>query len=236
VLISPIPIYFTVAATAAMAMMAPQPEPPQLPAVGQLMQANQEALQRFTHKRRTTISYKDKSRSRVDQVRYLEGKVEATPIEGDGGRNAARSGERRGRRGGGPLAQRRIQKKREEMREEADQLSALLHQYFPPPQALFSKAALKSSQSGGILEVTATGVVKSKDSFRFLWNTADKRPQEMAVQTDLDGKPVSITVSFARLPGGGPFHASSVTLSHPKKNLTVRIENYDFQADAPTGN
>jgi hypothetical protein len=227
---------FTIAAAAAvLTMVATAQEPASLlPDVGQLMQANQEALQRFTHKRRTTISFKDKSRSRVDQVRYVEGKVEAVPVDGSGRAPGANGKRRRG--GGGPLVQRRIEKKRDEMREEAEQLAALLHQYLPPPKGLFGKAKLQQPPSGGLIEIAATGVVKPKDSFRFQWNSSEKRPQNLEIRTDLDGKPVSISVTFARLPHDGPFHASSATLSHPKKNLTVRIDNYDFQPDPPPAN
>jgi hypothetical protein len=50
--------------------------------IGRDMKQNVEALKRYSYKRRTEITVKDRSLgARVDLVRYVDGKMETVPIE-----------------------------------------------------------------------------------------------------------------------------------------------------------
>ncbi|BDC53029.1 hypothetical protein F183_A53440 [Bryobacterales bacterium F-183] len=162
--------------------------------IGEIMRANQDALQMYTHKRRTEITYKDNTRTRVDEVRYVDGVMKVTPVSGGGGQ-----GDGGQRRKAGPLARKRVEKKVREMREDAQELVAALQQYLQP-----------------------------SEKSQLTWDEAAQLPSPISIRKDLKGGPATIQVTFARLPDGGPFYASTATVEQPKKKLTIRVENFDY--------
>jgi len=182
-----------------------------------LLRANQDALQAYTHKRRTEVTIKGHTRSRVDEVRHIEGETRVTPVE----TAPATSGRR-----AGPLARKRIEKKAKGMREDAQRLTSLLQQYLRPASGLLTKARLE--RDGAAARIVAEGLVRPKDSFTLVFDAEARQPRSISIRTDLDGKPVTMDVAFARLPEDGPFYPATATIAHPKKDLKVRVENFDY--------
>jgi hypothetical protein len=189
------------------------------PNIGAWLQSNQDALQAYTHKRRTEITIKGRTRSRLDEIRYLEGETHVTPLEPAGANP-------RPRLRTGPVARKRVEKKAKQMREDAQQLTALLQQYLRPAPALLEKAHIE--RNGTSAKLTAQDVVRPKDSFTLTFDPGARQPQTISIRTDLDGKPVTMDVSFARLPDGGPFYPAVATIAQPKTELRIRVENFDY--------
>lgn len=185
-----------------------------------LLRANQDALQAYTHKRRTEVTIKGHTRSRVDEVRHIEGETRVTPLETPpppgGGRRA------------GPLARKRVEKKAKGMREDAQRLTSLLQQYLRPASGLLQKSRLE--REGAAAKIVAEGLVRPKDSFTLVFDAGTRQPSSISIRTDLDGKPVTMDVAFRSLPDGGPFYPATATIAHPKKDLKVRVENFDYSA------
>jgi hypothetical protein len=194
----------------------------QTPDFAEAIRANSDAAQAYTHKRRTQVTLKGNTRTKVDQIRYVDGTMQATPVEGGDQRQQASRGGRRG----GPMMRKRVEKKVKEAREDAQELMALLQKYLHPGPALLEKGKIERTETSA--KVVAQGLVKPKDTFELSWNTAAKQPDSMSIRTDLDGDPVTINVKFAKLPDDGPFYAANTTIARPKKDLTIRVENFDY--------
>ena len=199
------------------------------PAIGRKMKQNAATLQRYTHKRRTEITVKGKSRgARVDLVRYIDGKAETVPLEAPP--RPAQSSRARGLRG--RMIEPKIENKKEEMTRDVAHLKNLLASYSPGADSMrqvFEKAAISRTGSGPAADIklVANGVVKPSDSFTLLWSTADHRPKEIEIHADMDGKPVAITLQYAALPDG-TFYAAHTVVSAPKKDVTITIDTFDY--------
>jgi hypothetical protein len=198
---------------------------------GLRFQQNAENLRQYSSKRRTGISVKGHSRTRVEMVRYVDGKMETVPLETPQPGPATRP---QGR--GGPLRRMMLEKKKEEMQKEVERLRALLRQYAPGSDAMrsiFEKASVSRSGSGpdSDIRLEAHGVAQPKDVCTFIWSVANRRPDRMEIHTELDKKPVTLTVEYASLPEG-PFYAARTVLSAPQKDLRVTIETFDYTRSA----
>ena len=194
--------------------------------IGQKMKQNAVALQQYSHKRRTEVTIKGQSKgARLELVRYIDGKMETTPLETP--QRAAGPGRGRGLRG--VIAS----KKREEMKEDAEKLTGLMRQYTTlgsdSMRTALAKAAISrtSPEPQADIKVVAKGIVKPSDSIAFTWSVVNHRPERIEVTTELDGKPVSATVSYASLPDG-LFYAAHTIVSEPKKGLGINIETFDY--------
>ena len=77
-------------------------------------------LKRYSYKRRTEIKTKDKSFARLDLVRYVDGKMETIPLETP--TRPDQSARPRGLRG--KIAEKKIEQKKDEMKQEREQLDA----------------------------------------------------------------------------------------------------------------
>lgn len=211
-------------------VVAAQAPPEVGPGIGQKMKENAQALRQYTFKRRTEITVKGQSRgARVDQVRYVDGKMEAIPLE-----TPSRRAESAGGRGlRGRMIQKKIEKKKEEMKEDVERLRSLLQHYMSSDsdsmRTVLQKAAISRTGPGpdADVKVVATGLVKPSDSFTLIWSVANHRPARIEIHADLDGKPVQIAVDYASLPAG-PFYAAHTLVSAPKKDLTVNVDTFDY--------
>jgi hypothetical protein len=89
------------------------------------MKQNAEALKHYSFKRRTTIAVVGKPRgARVDLVRYVDGKAETIPLETPTQPNRSGKGGLRGM-----IVEKKIAKKKEEMKANMEHLTSLLHNY-----------------------------------------------------------------------------------------------------------
>jgi hypothetical protein len=193
------------------------------------MKQNAEALKRYSYKRRTEITVKGRSLgTRVDLVHYVDGKMETVPIEappplGQSGRGGLR----------GKIVEKKIKKKKEEMKEDRERLENLVRGYLSPGsasmQAALEKAAISRTGPGADadIKVVATGMAKPSDSFTLIWSTAKHQPVSIDIHAELDGKPVRLAVNFAALPDG-PFYAAQTIISALKKDTVINIDTFDY--------
>jgi hypothetical protein len=197
--------------------------------IGQQMKENAEALKHYSHKRRTEIEVKGKSRgARVDLVRYVNGKMETVPLETLA--RPAESSRGRGLRGG--MIQKKIESKKEEMKNEVEHLKSLLQDYSPGSdsmRAVLKKASISrtGSEPNADLKFVETGVKRSSDSFTLIWSVVNHRPVQIEIRTDLDEKPVRITINYSTLPDG-PYYAAHTIVFSPKKDITIAMDAYDY--------
>jgi hypothetical protein len=218
------------------AAMLGQTAPEAVPGIGQKMKENAEALKQYSYKRRTEIRFKDKSRVSVEQVRYVNGQPETTPLETPAP-PAAVGGGRSGLRG--MMARKKIEEKKEEMKEEVARLKSLLQSYTThgsdSMRQILEKATISRTGPGpnADVRVAATGVVQPSDSFTLLWSAASHRPEKIEIDTDLEKKPVQLAVEYSALPNG-LFYPARTTISLPAKDLTVTVESFDYMPSVPS--
>jgi hypothetical protein len=216
------------------AAMPGQTDPEAAPAIGQKMRENADALKQYSYKRRTEIRFKDKSRVSVEEVRYVDGKIQTTTLETPAPPAAAGGG--RGLRG--MMARKKIEEKKEEMKEEVDRLKSLLQSYTPhgsdSMRQILEKATISRTGPGQDADITvaATGVVQPSDSFTLVWSAASHRPRKIEIHTELDNKPVQLAVDYSALPNG-VFYPARTTISLPAKDLTVTVESFDYMPSVP---
>ncbi|SRR6266545_5041555 len=202
------------------------------PAFGQRIKHNSEDLKQYSYKRRTEITVKGRSRARVELVRYVDGKMHTVPLEAPQHRPEQPHGY--GLRG--RMMQKRVEKKKEEMKEEVAALTSLLQRYSPGSDSMRSalqKAAISRTASGPDADVKleARGMVNPNDSFSLVWSVVDSRPAKIEIRTELDNKPVQVGIEYASLPEG-PFYAAHTVVSAPKKDLRVSIDTFDYTHSA----
>jgi hypothetical protein len=207
--------------------------PPAL-GIGQDMKQNSEELKHYSYTRRTEIQIKDKSLgARVDLVRYLNGKMETIPIETPA--RPDQSGDRRGLRG--RIVEKKMEQKKDEMKEERERLEGLLHSYLSPGtdsmRAMLEEAAISRMGPGpdADIKIVAKGIVKPSDSFTLVWSVVNRRPVSIDIRAELDGKPVQLTLEYDNLKGG-PFYAAHTVIAMPKKETVIRIDTFDYKIAA----
>ena len=213
------------------AIAAAQPTPGARPDFGQKLRQNNRELQQYSFKRRIETNVKGRRNQRVELVRFVNGKMETVPI---GPLQGAAQSPGRGLRG--MIFGKEIEKKKEEMKEEAERLRNLVRQYSPGSDAMQSalaKAAISRSGSGpdADIRVDAKGVIQPADSYTILWSVAKRRPVRIEIHAELDKKPVQLTMDYGSL-AEGPFYAVHTVLSAPAKNLTVVVDTFDYTLTA----
>jgi hypothetical protein len=204
---------------------AQTPAPAAGPVSGQAMRQNLEKLKQYTHKRRIRIEVRGDVRStRVDQVRYADGKMATLPLEAPPPRSEPT----------GRLRRRVAEKKREEFKEYARQLTSLLQGYLmPDPEKLRSQIDHASIQrtgsgTGANVQIVMHDFVKHGDSFTLVWSAAQRHPVRTEIKTDLDKKPIGMTIEYQDMPEG-PWYPAQVVLTAKNKDMRVLIDNYDYE-------
>src|SRR6516164_3376184 len=137
---------------------------------------------------------------------------------------------------GGRMKQRVIEKKKGELKEYAEQISELVHSYVPPnPQKMqqaFQQGSASVSKAGpDAVQVAFTNYNLQGDSMKLVFNTAQKGIQSVQVSSYLNNDPsdaATFTAQFAKLPDGTN-HMSSATVNGQKKQLTIQIQNMNYQ-------
>lgn len=198
--------------------------------IAQRMKQNAETLKHYTYKRRTEVIVKGQPRgARVDLVRYVNSSKETIPLETPEGTEQPRRS--RGLRG--KFVERKVKKKKEEMKAEMERLKDTMSSYLSPDsgsmRAMLRNAKISKTGSGpdANIEFTAAGIKHPSDSFRMVWSMAKHQPVSIEIQAEADGKPIQITTNYSTLPDGTFYPAKSV-ISEPKKNIGLTITNYDY--------
>jgi hypothetical protein len=191
---------------------------------------NKQALAQYTWTEQDIISLKgEEKKEELYNVQLgPDGKPQKTPIDP----NSVSDDERqhRGLRG------RIREKKTEEYKEYAQSIKTLIQQYVPPDKDMIQQAY----QQGNILmgPIGATGesrlvisnYIKQGDKMTLVVDKTQMDLQSISISTYLSdpSDAVNVTVEFSRIPGG-PNHVSTETINGISKQLTIAVQNSNYQ-------
>ena len=196
--------------------------------IKQASAANKQALSRYTWQEQQAISLKGDVKKTVSYQVSVGPDGQQQKIEL--GSSAAPPPS------GGRFKQRIVAKKTDEFQQYGQQVAALAKQYTQPDPQLLQQAYQQgnaSIQLGGA-PGTATLVIKNYikpgDSMTLVFSEGQKAIQTLQVSTYLtDPKDtVTIAVQFTKLPAGVN-HVASAQINGVSKQMTVAIQNFNYQ-------
>ena len=196
--------------------------------------ANKQALAQYTWVETVTISLKgeQKKQEHFQVTLGPDGKPQKKSLDQPAPQQAADSGGRHGR-----LKEHVVEKKKEEYKDYADSIKSLIQQYVPPDKDLIEQAkekgnvALSPAPGGdGQFELSFTNYVKQGDKMTIVISKAQKGIVSVSINSYLDDPKDAVTaqVQFSAIPAG-PNHVSSVTINGVSKQLTIAIQNGNYQ-------
>ena len=216
----------------ALPLMAQNPEVQQKVAeIKAAITANKQALAQYTWVEQDTISLKGEQKKQENfQVRVgPDGKPQKTPTDPQ-----AAPPPPSGRR----LKQHIVEKKKEEYKDYADQIKALIQQYLPPDkekieQARQSGNVTLGTPSGGApgqYQLVISNYLKPGDKMTLVFDPAQKALVRLSVASYLTdpSDAVNVDAEFSRIPGG-PNHVSGETINGVSKQLTIAVQNSNYQ-------
>jgi hypothetical protein len=197
--------------------------------IKEAMAANKQALSHYTWQEQQTVSLKGEvKKQQLFQVQNGPGgKPEKTPL-GPPPEQQAPSG--------GRLKRHVVEKKTEEYKDYGQQMAELAQSYAQPEpgklQQAFAQgnAMLGSAGAPGEIKLVIHNYVKPNDTVTMTFNTTAKAIQSLQIASYLDDPKdaVNITAQFARLPDGTN-HVSDMLINGVKKEMTVNIQNSNYQ-------
>ena len=204
--------------------------------VKQAAAANKQALAQFTWKEQVTISLKGEQKKQEHfQVRLgPDGKPQKQSL--DPPAQPAASNDSGGRRGG-RVKEHVVEKKTDEYKGDADQIKSLIEQYVPPDKELLEQAAQKGNIAvspapggEGQYRLAITNYIKQGDNMTLLFDKTRKALVSVTIASYLDDPKdaVNVTVDFQSEPGGLS-HVASETINGVSKQLTIAIQNSNYQ-------
>jgi hypothetical protein len=191
---------------------------------------NKQALAQYTWVEQDTISLKGEEKKQEHfQVRIgPDGKPQKTSLDAP----QAPAGGHEGR-----LKEHIVEKKKEEYKDYADSIKALIQQYLPPDKEKLEDAHQKGnimvgSEPGaqGQFRAVISNYVKQGDKMTLVLDGASKNIVSLTIATYLDDPKdaVNVNAEFAPIPGG-PNHVSSETINGVSKQLTIAVQNSNYQ-------
>jgi hypothetical protein len=221
----------------ASAQSTPAPNPEMQQRVADLkaaMAKNKQALAQYTWVEQDTISLKGdvKKQEQFQVTLGPDGKPQKTPLNpAPPPQQAAPSGR------GGRLKQHVVEKKTEEYKDYADQIKALIQQYVPPDKDAIEQARQKGNISlspqadtPGQYKLVITNYVKQGDNMTLVIDKTTQSLVSLSIATYLNDPKDAVTVSsqFSAIPGG-PNHVASQTINGVSKQLTIAVQNSNYQ-------
>ena len=195
--------------------------------IQQSVAENQQRLAHYTWQEQQTVSLKGDVKSQtLYQVQMgPDGKPQKTQLSAP---PPAPSGRR--------MKQHIIEKKTAELKDYAQQISALVHSYVPPnPQKMqqaFQQGSASISKAGpDRVQMTFTNYNMQGDSMKLVFNTVQRGIQSVDVSSYLNNDPkdaATFTAQFSKLPDGTNY-MSSATVNGEKEHLTIQIQNMNYQ-------
>ncbi len=198
--------------------------------IKEAMAANKQALAQYTWHEQDTISLKGEEKKQENfQVRLgPDGKPQKTSLDAPAAPAEP---------SGGRLKRHIVEKKKEEYKDYADQIRTLLKQYLPPDKDLIEQARQKGNITVGTVagtpgqyQLVISNYVKQGDKMTLVFNRTEKALVRLSVATFLDDPKDAVTVDavFNRIPGG-PNHVSGETINGVSKQLTIAVQNSNYQ-------
>jgi hypothetical protein len=192
---------------------------------------NKQALAQYTWTEQINIMLKGEQKKQEHfQVRLgPDGKPQKTSLDQP---TSDEGGGREGR-----LKKRIVEKKKEEYKDYADQIKALIQQYVPPEKDKLAGAQqqgniMVGAQPGaeGQYRLVISNYVKQGDNMTLVVDKVQRDLVSLSIATYLDDPKdaVNVNVQFSAIPGG-PNHVSSETINGVSKQLTINIQNSNYQ-------
>lgn len=190
---------------------------------------NKQALTQFTWVETVTISLKGEEKKQEHfQVRIgPDGQPQKQSLD-----PAPAPPEHEGR-----LKKHIVEKKTEEYKDYADQIKALIQQYVPPDRDLLGQAYDKGNimigpqpNMPGEYRAVISSYVKPGDHLTLVIDKTAKQLVSLSIDTYLDDPKdaVTVTATFTSIPGG-PHHVSTETINGVSKQLTIAIQDDQYQ-------
>jgi len=190
---------------------------------------NKQLLAQYTWVEQVTISLKGEEKKQEHfQVRLgPDGKQQKQSLD-----PAAAPPEHEGR-----LKRHIVEKKTEEYEDYANQIKALIQQYVPPDKDMLQQAnqagnVMVGAQPGapGQYRVVVSNYIKQGDNMTLVMDKTQKDLVSVSIATYLNdpSDAVNVNVQFAGMPGG-PNHVSAETINGVSKQLTIVIQNSNYQ-------
>lgn len=219
---------------AALTMSAAAQNPEMQQKVAEIKQAaamNKQALAQYTWVEQVTIILKGEQKKQEHfQVRLgPDGKPLKSSLDPQ---ESSDSGGREGR-----LKKHIVEKKKEEYKEYADQIKSLIQQYIPPEKEMLEQAYQQGNisvgpeaDSPGEYRLVISNYIKKGDNMTLVIDKAQKNLVSLSIGTYMDdpSDAVNVTAQFEGIPGG-PHHVSSETVNGVSKQLTIAIQNSNYQ-------
>jgi hypothetical protein len=219
----------------------PQAQPGAQDHVAALKQSVQQGLtqvRRYEWVETTIIRLKGEEKGRKQNRCYYgaDGKVQKVsldqPVQEEGG------GRRGGRDRTGPVKERVVENKTDDMKDYMERAAALIHQYVPPNptqiQAAKDAGRVAVTQPSGSVRVAISEYLQKGDSLTVDLNPTTNALLGVGVNTYLD-KPdetVTLAVKMSTLPDGA-LYAAETTLDAKGKDITVVIQNSGYKLATP---
>jgi hypothetical protein len=197
--------------------------------IKQAVAQNKQEMAQYTWVEQVTISLKGEQKKQEHfQVRLgPDGKPQKTSLD-----PPPAPPEHEGR-----LKKHIVEKKKEEYKEYADQIKELIQQYVPPEKDLIEQAREKgnimmgpAAEAPGQYRLVLSNYIKQGDNMTLIVDKAQKDLVSLSIASYLDDPKdaVNVTVAFARVPNG-PNHVSGETINGVSKQLTIAIQNSNYQ-------
>jgi hypothetical protein len=197
--------------------------------IKQSMAANKQALAQYSWQEQRTISIKGEVKK---QLQFLvrvgpDGKDQKQEIDPQ---DQSSGGRQHG------LKHRIKERKKEEYEEYGEQIASLAQQYTQQEpgrlQQLYDQGNVMFGSAGapGEVRVVIQGYVKPGDSVTIIYGQPQRAIQSLQINSYLNdpSDAVKITAQFAQLPNG-PNHAYDVLVNGVSKQLTVEMQNSNYQ-------
>lgn len=222
--------------TPASSSPAPNPEMQQKVAdLKEAMAKNKQALAQYTWVEQDTISLKGevKKQEQFQVTLGPDGKPQKTPLNPSAPPPQQADTGRRG----GRLKEHVVEKKKEEYKDYADQIKTLIQQYVPPDKDVIEQSRQKGNinlspqaDTPGQYKLVITNYVKQGDNMTLIVDKTTKSLVSLSIATYLNDPKDAVTVSsqFSAIPGG-PNHVAAQTINGVSKQLTIAVQNSNYQ-------
>ena len=198
---------------------------------------NKQQLAQYTWLEQVSISLKGEQKKQEHfQVRLgPDGKPQKTSLDPPPSSSSAESGG--GGRRGGRLKEHVVEKKKEEYQDYADQMKTLIQQYVPPNKEMLEAAQQKGNitlgadpGATGLYRLTISNYIKTGDNMVLVIDKTQRDLVSVSINSYLNDPKdaVSVAVQFSGIPGG-PNHVSAETINGVSKQLTIAIQNSNYQ-------
>jgi hypothetical protein len=192
---------------------------------------NRAALKQYTWTEATQISVKGEVKKEVlRECQYgPDGKVQRTPAAG------ASQPQRQAAGRGGPVRRAIGEKKVEEVKDYAERVAELVHEYAPPdPQKIEAARAAGNvavTLARPVTTLTIRNYAKPGDLITVGFDVTAKAIASLSVESYLDDPKddaLKMSVTFGRLPDGTGY-ASQLLLGAPGKKIEVKVTNSNYR-------